>query len=643
MSVQAGVFHFDGAPAGPDWLLAASANLREYGPDGEHTYFARSLGLLYRPFHTTAESRCERQPLILADGSVCLWNGRLDNRDELKTSLGLPLNAEASDAAIVAAAFERHGTGCFHRLIGEWALSICRPTQHTVILARDYIGVKHLFYYLKGDTLLWSSHLAALARCGDTFRVCDEYIAGYLAFKPDAHLSPYDGIRSVPPGNFIEIRHARATQHRFWSLDPGRRTRYKTDAEYQEHYLFLLRQSVRRRLRASEPALASLSGGLDSSSMVCIADELLAGGKTETRLDTVSYYDRSEPDEDDSYYLALVERKRGRRGFHIELNRPEDCLPFEYAQFGAAPGFAMRAEVTNRMAEIIRRGGYRVFLNGTGGDEMNAQALSIPVAIADACMRLRVLAAGRDLLAWSRLTRRPLLHLLCEALLEFLPLSLRARVSSRGALQPWIKPTFAVKHHIRARQLEDLPGIWFWRPGPRDAAQTIMTLANDLTFTSPSTVEDRYPYLDQNLVEFLASIPLEQLLRPGKRRFLMRRALSGIVPRQVLERKTKVSAMRCYSLALQKHWQKVEEALQHPITSDLHYFEADKLKLDVMAVRSGHCPLHLVRLLKALSLELWLRDVISRGIVAAPDRSAVRSLTAATSEFAQKALVVTKN
>jgi asparagine synthase (glutamine-hydrolysing) len=643
MSVQVGVFHFDGAPAISDWLLAASADLREYGPDGEYTYVDGSLGLLYRPFHTTAESQCERQPLVLTDGSLLLWDGRLDNRDELIASLGLPLNSRASDAVIVAAAFERYGTGCFHTLIGDWALSICRPNQRTIILARDYIGVKQLFHYLKGDTLLWSSHLAALARCGDTFRVCDEYVAGYLAFKPDAHLTPYGGIRSVPPGAFTEIRHSGVTQHRIWSFDPVRRTRYKTDAEYQERYLFLLRQAVRRRLRASVPVLSSLSGGLDSSSMVCIADDLLAGGRTETRLDTVSYYDRSEPDEDDSYYLALVERQRGRSGFHIELNRPEDCLPFEYPIYRAVPGFAMRAEVTSAMSDVIRQGGYRVLLNGTGGDEMNAQALSIPVAIADAFMRFRLLAAGKDLLAWSYLTRRPLLHLLCQALLEFLPLNIRATFSSRGELQPWINRKFAAKYHLRARQLEDLPGIWFWRPGPRDAAQTIMTLSNDLTFSSPSAVEDRYPYLDRDLVEFLASIPSEQLLRPGKRRFLMRRALSGIVPKEILERRSKVSAMRCYCLALQKHWDKVTPVLDQPVTSDLDYFDSNKLKLDLMALRNGHCPFHLVRLLKALSLELWLRDVISRGIVAAPDRSTLRSLTRATSELAQKDLVATKN
>lgn len=618
MSVQAGVFHFDGTPASSDWLLNAGANLREYGPDAEYTHVNGSLGLLYRPFDTTAESQYEPQPSVLADGTILMWDGRLDNRDELIRSLGSLLNSQTSDLAIVASAYERYGTDCFHALIGDWALSISHPNRRTIILARDYIGVKQLFFYLKRDSLLWSSHLAALAQCGDRFNVCDEYIAGYLAFKPDARLTPYEGIRSVPPGTFMVIRDARATQHRFWNFDPSRRTHYKTDAEYEEHYLFLLRQSLRRRLRASAPVLSSLSGGLDSSSMVCIADDLLARGETETRVATVSYYDRSEPDEDDSYYLTLVEKKRGRSGFHIELRRPEDCLPFEYAAFRPVPGFAIRAEVTDPVSEIVRQGGYRVFLNGTGGDEMNAQALSISVVIADALMRFRPLTAGKDLLAWSHLTRRPLLHLLCEAVLELLPLNIRAKFSSRGELQRWIKRKFAAKYRVRARQLEDLPGVWFWRPGPRDAAQTIMTLSNDLTFSSPSRVEQRYPYLDQDLVEFLTSIPFSQLLRPGNRRSLMRRALSDLLPREILERKTKLSATRCYSLALQKHWNRVNHALASPLVSHLGYIDRNKLHDDLLDVRNGHCPFHLVRLLKALSLELWLQDAGSRGIISTP-------------------------
>jgi asparagine synthase (glutamine-hydrolysing) len=644
MSVQAGIFRFDGAPATSDWLLQASSYLREYGPDGEHTHIEASLRMLYRPHHTTANSHCEPQPLILADGSALMWDGRLDNRDELIRSMSLSLGGDSSDAAIAAQSFQFCGTECFRHFVGDWAVSIYDPRHRTIILARDYIGVKQLFYYLKEDTLRWCSHLSGLADCGDVFEVCDEYIAGYLAFKPDSRLTPYAEIRAVPPGGFVLVRNSHATEYKFWSFDPWRKTRHKTVAEYQDRYLHLLRQSLRRRLRANGPVLCSLSGGLDSSSIACLADELRLKGETRTRLDTVSYYDRSEPEEDDSYYLALVEQQRRRRGFHIDLMRPEDCLPFEYSGFRPTPGFAMRSEVTTSMADIIARGRYRVLLSGTGGDEMNAQALSISVAMADLLARFQLRRASSELLAWSYLTRRPLLQLFLTTLLELMPLDVRARFAERGELQPWIDKSLARKYRIRARQLETLPGIWFWRPGPRDAAQTLMTLSNDLTFSSPSTIEVRYPYLDQDLVEFLTSIPFEQLLRPGNRRFLMRNALSGIVPNEILERRTKVSAMRCYSLALQKHWNEIERVLDRPFCAALHYVDAKKLKADLQMVRNGHCPIYLVRLLKALSLELWLRDVVSRGIISEPDPKLPRGAhTVFDASIGQKELVATKN
>lgn len=620
MSVQAGVLHFDGAPASRNALLKMSAYLSAFGPDGEYTHLDGPLGMLWRPYHTTAESRLEHQPLVFDCGRTITWDGRLDNRDDLIRSMGMRPEIGYADVTIVAASFQRWGTDCFRRFIGDWAVSIWDPSENALFLARDYVGVKQLFYHQVHNAITWCSHLVALAQCGNRFTICDEYVAGYLAFKPDAHLTPYHEICSVPPGAFVCVRNGSVCSSVYWSFDPWRRTRHKSDAEYEEHYLHLLRQSVRRRLRGDVPALSALSGGLDSSSIVCVADDLASKRETDTRVDTVSYYDRSEPDEDDSYYLEKVEQKRGRRGFHVSLSQPEDSLPFDYPTFKATPGFGMRAEIESGMSEVIRSGGYRVILSGTGGDEMNGQALSVSVTIADLLSRLRLFEAGKQSLTWSQLTRRPLAHLLCSAVFELFPLRFRAGFAPRGKLQPWLKRRFARKYRISARQLEDLPGIWVWRPGSRDAVQTIMTMSRDLTFASPSRIEHRYPYLDQNLVEFLCSIPFEQLLRPGDRRSLMRRALSRLLPREILERKTKVSATRCYSLALQKHWDRVEQVLCSPLSSSLQYIDRDKLRADLINVRNGHSPFHLVRLLKALSLEFWLRDVTARGIIALPNQ-----------------------
>jgi asparagine synthase (glutamine-hydrolysing) len=263
-------------------------------------------------------------------------------------------------------------------------------------------------------------------------------------------------------------------------------------------------------------------------------------------------------------------------------------------------------------------------LNGTGGDEMNAQALDPLIPLADLLARFRFREFAKQLVAWSLVTRRPFIQLLFASMLEVLPLRLRARLTERGKVQPWVSPQLAKKYAISARQLEDVKGVWFWRPGPRDAMQTITTMSRDLTYAAPSSLEQRYPYLDQQLVEFLTTIPFDQLIRPGERRFLMRRALSRLLPLEVLQRKTKVSNARCYPITVEKHWQRIEEALISPLSSQLGYLDGNGLRLDLLTLKHGQIPNHLVRLLKALSLEFWLRDAEARKIVAIrPTLSAV--------------------
>jgi asparagine synthase (glutamine-hydrolysing) len=621
MSVQSGIWHFDSKPVQATDLSSLGRAAGEFGPDGESQYVQESVGMLYQPFHTTTESREESQPFV-GSQHVFTWDGRLDNRDDLAGALRNLLPIRPTDVAIVAAAFERWGTDCFGKLIGEWAASIWDPSNKQLLLARDYIGVRQLFYYPQRHQVAWCTILSALAQYGGGLTVCDEYVAGYLAFKPAANLTPYQELRSVPPGGFVSVRNGEYATHAYWRFDPWRKTRFKTNAEYEDQYFCLLRQAVRRRLRSDRPVLAALSGGLDSTSIVCVADHsLLADSSLTPRVDTVSYYDPLEPDEDDFYHVTKAEEKRGRVGFHLSLRSVGDSLSFDDPAFAAHPGFGMRKEVTSAMSDLLRGTDHRVMLSGTGGDEINGQALNPAIPMADRLAHGRWRETGKQLVAWSLLTRKPALHLLIETLLELLPLPIRALCSERGELQPWVNRHFAKRYRIRAQQLEDLAGVWFWRPGPRDSAQTLMTLSRDLTCAAPSRLEQRYPYLDQELVEFSTSIPFDQLLRPGQRRDLMRRSLSHLLPPEVRDRKTKVSASRCYSTTLQKHWQKVEDVLSCPLGSLLGYVEAEGLRSDLVKLKNGIVPPYLVRLLKALSLELWLRDVCSRGIISIPATS----------------------
>ena len=625
MSVQAGVWNLDGAPVNREFLTRIGGKLTEYGPDGETTYLDGPIGLLHRPFHTTAESRLERQPHVSARGRVITWDGRLDNRDELVLQLSDVLKGDKTDVAIVAAAFDQWGTDCFAKLIGDWAISTWDPQDNELILARDYIGIRHLFYYLRPTSIMWCNHLTPLALFGRPLTICDEWVAGYLAFYPDAHLTPYREVHSVIPGTFVRICATKTVTTAYWVFNTHLRTRYKTDAEYEENYRNLLRQAVRRRLRSDSTVLADLSGGFDSSSIVCTADDILAKEGADTPgLETFSFYDCNEPDEDDLPHLTRVEEHRGKRGFHANLQRSVTAFFFEDHEFVGSPTPAQRPGVKAALSEVLRLRQHRVLLSGEGGDEMNGQALDPRVQMAELLLQLRWTELAKQLTAWSLLLRRqPCIHLLFQTVLQLTPTSIRARLTDQGAVPNWITQAFAGKHKMSAGKMGAVDRAWFLRPAARDAAHTVATLSRRLTCSGPSVIERRYPFLDQHLVEYVTSISLDQLIRPGQRRSLMRRALVSLLPREILDRTTKSLVGRFPSIMLQQHWETMECIFPSLLISRLGYVDQQRFREALIALKSGILPVLILPLLNAICLEFWLRDMVTRDIISIRSRTSL--------------------
>src|SRR5437870_2733575 len=155
MSVQAGIWHFDGGP--PDRVLVEkiSRTAAQCGPDSEHVYADISVRMLFRSFHTTKESRLARQPYLSPNGNVITWDGRLDNREEMLAQFTDTLSCMSPDVSVVAAAFDRWGLDCLPSLIGDWALSVWNPKERKITLAVDYMGTRHLYYSLTENRLIW--------------------------------------------------------------------------------------------------------------------------------------------------------------------------------------------------------------------------------------------------------------------------------------------------------------------------------------------------------------------------------------------------------------------------------------------------------------------------------------------------------
>ncbi|SRR6266566_2961916 len=620
MSVQSGLWFFDGRPVDNDFLLRARDAFADFKRDGISDFVHGPISMIYSPFHTTKESRLERQPCVSSRGFVVMWDGRLDNREELIVELGDHLTSNQTDVDIVVEAYGRWGTDCFSKFKGDWALSIWHPIEKSLILARDYLAVRHLYYHITQDKITWCTHLSPIVLLAATkFTLSDEYIAGYLVAFPAAHLTPYEEIRAVPPGKFVKIHNRKATILSFWSFEPRKKLRYKADAEYEEHFRHVFRQSVSRRLRSDSPILADLSGGFDSSSIVCMADEIRARGHGQaSQLHTISYYDPTEPDGDDFSYFTKVEERRGRTGYRVNLAQFGTPFTLEYLDFTPTPGLQSAEELRLERKKILQETGCRVSLSGTGGDELNGQAAEFRTQIADLMLRLRVPELAKQLKAWSLLTRRPLVHLLLQTMIQLFPTAFRIHLTKKAKLECWIDHKFGRRCRLSRQRLGVVEGQRFWLPSDRDCAETLASLANQMACQRPSIEEKRYPYLDQDFVEFLISIPQDQLLRPGERRSLMRRALADLLPRDVLSRRTKAGAGRCYIVMMEKVWPTLTAILESPLSARLGFINSAPLREALRDLKSGNVPSSVVLLMRALSLELWLRDTIQRGVISDP-------------------------
>jgi asparagine synthase (glutamine-hydrolysing) len=614
MSVQFGKCNLDGRRVDPMDLDKVRPVLTPYGPDAEGYHCKNNLGILYRAFRTTRESCSEVQPHVCSSGAVLTWDGRLDNREDLISQLRGNLSASSSDLAIVAAAYEHRGIDVLAQFIGDWALSVWNPQTHSLSLARDFVGTRHLYYSVSQNEVTWSTVLSPLVLFGGHELVLDkEYLAGWLTSLPRPHLSPYVGVRSVPASCIVQITPEIQKIHRYWDFDSKKAIQYRNDAEYEEHFRAAFAQSVRRRLRSDRPVLAELSGGMDSASIVCVADNLLGCGITETpRLDTVSYYDDCEPNWNERPYFTQVEESRGRIGSHIQLSwLASFAFSGNTERFLHTPAdHGPLTEADRQFAHCLVSQGKRVILSGTGGDEVLGGVPTPIPELADLLARAQLRQFVRKLKLWALDKRKPWLYLVFATIREFVsPLLVGSPRKSQPP--PWVTRNFIQRH--RNALFEHEPRLRFFGrlPSFQDSLCTLDGLRRQLQhlpLPCEPCYEKRYPYLDRDLLEFLYAIPREQLLRPGHRRSLMRRALSGLVPEAILQRKRKAYVSRGPLVALAANWAELSAMTNKMRSEALGIVDAAAL---VEAARNP-CrgkEVPVASIIRTVCMEFWLRSL----------------------------------
>jgi asparagine synthase (glutamine-hydrolysing) len=637
MSALGGIFNFGNHPPPVDQyrLSALGKALEQRGPDSGGEAINGHVGMTYRAFHTTRESQFESQPLTSAEGHILAWDGRLDNRDELIRELfAAPGEATIiTDVEIVLAAYLRWGRDCFVRLVGDFCLSLWDPRAKVLLLVRDVIGNRHLTYYVSAKGIIWSTELLPLLDIANIPReVNEEYIAGFLARFPQDGTTPYKNVFAVKPHHCLAVKQDGQRQEtRYWRFDLNREIRYRRDEEYEEHFIHEFSSGLKALLRSQRTIFSEASGGLDSSSIVCVGNRLVRNREVQApRLETISYvYDESST-ADESKFIKYLEQYLGRKGHHVteseypvlaRLNQVPTLVP------NGVDGFAEYYRGVQQTMDAI---GARVLLSGEGGDQMLGSSGDPAPELCDLLVQRRLLTLHRRLKVWSAAVKRSYPSLLWQkTIIPTLPRALRSLcVRPVASVPPWFDLNFVARMQVKERMAVGIDIYGFRLPSSRDQSAGFTSVVNHIAAgyrRGHLNAEIRYPYMYRPLVEFLQAIPFEQLVRPGETRSLMRRSLKTQLPEKIAKRRSKGNPHEAVCRAVVRELPRFREVFKNSRVSAYGYVDTAALQ-EALELASHGLPINFVALLKTISLEFWLRTLEQPRAEVEPASGPVRSI-----------------
>ncbi|HEX8692966.1 MAG TPA: asparagine synthase-related protein [Longimicrobium sp.] len=612
MSALAGAYSRGGAALPRRVLTRMSVALADIGPDGESAAWGGRVGMLFRPFHTDRQSRRAQQPLAARDGWLLAFDGRLDNAAELRAEFGP--GAGAADVEVALAVLRARGARALPRMVGDFALACWDPDGERLLLACDALGRRALYYRWTPEHLFWCSRARPLLNSlGASAELDEEFLADFLVNRPSP-ATPFRGVSVLPAGHVLVVDRGGARCTRYWAPDPQRRIEYRSDAEYEAHFAAVLEEAVACRLRADAPVYCNLSGGLDSTSLVCVADDLVRAGRVEApELRTVSYVFDGAASSDERRYITPVEARLGRAGLHVSELRHPILAPFPASLRPDAPAnqlsfLARQDHVTREMASH----GARVLLCGIGGDHVLWSTPPDALPLADLAAAGKVSALLRAAAEWSRALRWPYFKTLWSgAVWPLLPRRVQAW-QREEPLGEWIDPRFARRMGLRERMV-GMPadGVRFRRPSQTlqyELIRRAMRFPVLEWLSSTGHVDVRYPFLDRRLVEFALAIPLGQLVRPHETRSVVRRALRGVIPEEVRTRRSKAGPDEAFHRALIREWPRLEPLFADSRAAALGVVDGGALLNALRRARHG-IVVNSSQLLRTVSLELWLRTL----------------------------------
>ena len=492
------------------------------------------------------------QPMSYDDGRLWItFNGEIFNYIELRNeleSLGRHFHT-ATDTEVLIQAYEEWGIDCLHKFNGMWAFAIWDLQRKRLFISRDRFGIKPLYYVKYNDRLAFASEPKALLKLPWVKKnPCEKAIADYLVHSREDcfRWTFFEGINRMEPGHFLLVPFGTTEvpeQKRWWNIENVLPFEKLSDDEAVEKFHELFESSIRLRLRSDVPVGTCLSGGLDSSAVVCVARPWLT---PENQKSFSAVYD-SAFELDETIFIDEILKYTGIENYRVYPNSEsliddiEQLIYYQDEPFGSTSQYAQY-----KVFQLARETGTIVTLDGQGADEeLAGYHYFFPVHFAGYLRRLRLVNFISEFNAYRNKTSEKFSTSMLSTMAGLLSHRSMIRLANRydkGRGISWVNQRI-----VKNAQSIEVPqylefGDWLNRRLYEifSVSGLPALLRYEDRNSMACSIEARLPFMDHRLVSFIFSLPANQKIRNGMTKHVMRGALKGVIPESIRTRTDKI-------------------------------------------------------------------------------------------------------
>lgn len=546
-------------------IKAMNKSLAHRGPDDEGYYEDANIALGHRRLSILDLSDAGHQPMKYMDRYVVAFNGEIYNYIELKKKLnemGYEFQTK-TDTEVIMAAYDMYGCKCFEHFNGMWALALWDKKENKLILSRDRFGIKPLYYYMDDEKIIFASEIKALLEDGTIERHAnDNIVYDYLTQGLMDHTNEtfFENIYRFPQSCYSVLdKDLKLEFNEYWSMDFCEKVGNGLDDESVREFRKLFKQAVKLRLRSDVPVGSCLSGGLDSSAIVCCIDDIRKKEKNQDAEQfTFSYRADDEKIDEFEFMQAVINETNVKAEFvtpkAMELFEDLDSLIYHQDEPFTTTGMYAGYRVYKKAKDC----NVKVLLDGQGADELLCGYRKSRLYYIDMLKREKKYVKLIKELALSLSQFRSSKSIKSMKKSDWNKI---LRILNKGK-----KRSNIPEEYYNKKFLDTVDGYDYNRNDNFQYNDVYkISLPALLRFTDRNSmafsVESRLPFLDYKFAEYCAKLPISQKLTNGYSKAIMRRALK--MPDKIRKRKDKIGFATPEDLWIKRENSKIRKIVEN--------------------------------------------------------------------------------